>query len=107
MCLSPSITSCRQASGILCGVHTILVDSLSKPDELIDEVFYELVQSETLKVGDVVVVIGGRMSGMNEMMEIKNVEEGNSYGHIIKDSDEFFYNPAMTLSYAKNKSESL
>ena len=107
MCLSPSITSCRQASGLLCGVHTILVDSLSKPDELIDEVFCELVQSETLKIGDIVVVIGGRMSGMSEMMEITKVTEGKTYGHIIKDSDEFFYNPSMALTYAKNKSTSL
>ena len=61
----------------------------------------------SFKVGDVVVVIGGRMSGMSEMMEIKNVTEGKSNGHIIKDSDEFFYNPSMALSYAKNKSESL
>jgi hypothetical protein len=47
------------------------------------------------------------MSGMSEMMEIMNVEEGKSHGHIIKDSAEFFYNPTMTLSYATKKSESL
>eukprot|EP00562_Extubocellulus_spinifer_P014857 CAMPEP_0178566400 /NCGR_PEP_ID=MMETSP0697-20121206/14732_1 /TAXON_ID=265572 /ORGANISM="Extubocellulus spinifer, Strain CCMP396" /LENGTH=546 /DNA_ID=CAMNT_0020200185 /DNA_START=33 /DNA_END=1673 /DNA_ORIENTATION=- len=101
MCICPTITACRQASGLLCGVHTILVDNLNRTEEVLDEVYYELVKSKTLQVGDLVCIVGGRMSGQGEMMKIVKVTEGQSYGHILKDSDEFFYNPSMFLSYAK------
>jgi pyruvate kinase len=101
MCLIPNLTSARQASGLLQGVHTILVDSLSKPEELLDEVNFELVKSGMLKVGDLVVFIGGRMSGLNEQLRINGVTEGKSHGHFVMNSDEFFYNPKLILSYGK------
>mmetsp|Transcript_33252 Transcript_33252/g.98863 ORF Transcript_33252/g.98863 Transcript_33252/m.98863 type:complete len:541 (-) Transcript_33252:292-1914(-) len=100
MCLTPSIASARQASGLLLGVHTILVDTLSAPDELIEEVDTELVNGGMVGAGDNIVVIGGKMSGFKEQLRIHKVTEGSrSYGRIVKDSDEFFFNSKMVLKY--------
>jgi len=101
MCLTPTITRARQASGLLLGVHTILVDSLRNPDELLEEVNYELAQSGMLKVGDKIVFIGGKMSGFREQLRIMQVTEGKSHGRIVKDSDEFFYDRKLMLSFAE------
>lgn len=99
MCLTPTITSARQASGLLLGMHTILVDSLNEPEELIDEVSYELVESGMMKVGDKMIVIGGRMSGFDEQLRIVPLTEGHPHGHIVTDSDEFFYSRKMIVTY--------
>lgn len=99
LCLTTNVRAARQASGLLLGMHTILVDSLEKTDELIEEVNSELVSAGMVKVGDPMVVISGRMSGMKEQMRVVTVDKGKSYGH-IRSGGGFYFNRKLLLSYS-------
>ena len=99
LCLTPNLTSARQASGLRAGVHTIVVDDLSNMDELVEEVNTELVNSGMLKIGQKIVVIGGKLSGCKEMLKIVPVVAGQNHGHIVRNSDEFFFNPKVALTF--------
>jgi pyruvate kinase len=90
LCMTPNETAARQASGLLLGMHTVVVDSLEKSEELVEELNYELVQSNFLKPGDKMVVIAGRMAGMKEQLRIVTLDEGKSYGHIVSGTSFFF-----------------
>jgi pyruvate kinase len=100
MCLTSDQTVARQLSGLVCGMHTIVVDSLMKSQELIEEVSYELVASGMLKKGDTMVVVAGRMTGMKEQLEVISVGDGHKFGHIIPNSAGFFFNPELILAYS-------
>lgn len=101
MCLTSSQTVARQLSGIVVGMHTIVVDSLMKSQELIQEVSYELIGSGMLKKGDTMVVVAGKMTGMKEQLEVIAVGEGIKHGHIVADSAGFFFNREMILAYSE------
>jgi pyruvate kinase len=101
MCLTSNQTVARQLSGLVCGMHTIVVDSLMKSQELIEEVSYELVQSGMLEKGDTMVVVAGKMTGMKEQLEVVTIGDGKKYGHIIPNSAGFFFNPELILAYSE------
>lgn len=99
LCITPNLKAARQASGLLLGMHTILVDNLDKTEELIEEVSYELVSAGMVKEGDQMVVIAGRMSGMKEQMRVVEVEKGQSHGHICEGGG-FYFNRQLLLNYS-------
>lgn len=101
LCLTPEVTAARQASGLLLGMHTILVDSLEKTDELIEEVSFELVASGMVSEGDTMVVIAGRRAGMKEQMRIVSLTKGKSHGHIVE-AGGFYFNRQLLLNYSKH-----
>jgi pyruvate kinase len=99
LCITTDETAARQASGILLGVHTVVVDSLSKAEELVDDVNFELIQSGMAKPGDQIIVISGRLGGFKEQLRIVSLEENvKSYGHIISGST-FFFKRSLLLNY--------
>lgn len=100
MCLTPNQTVARQLSGIVMGMHTIVVDSLEKSYELIQEVSYELIASGLLQIGDTMVVVAGRMAGMKEKMEVLALGPGQKFGHIVPNSAGFFFNRELILAYS-------
>lgn len=100
MCVTPNPVAARQASGLLYSVHAVVVDSLDDCNALVDELTYELVQTDILKKGDRIVAIAGRMSGMKEQLQVVTLSEGKSHGHILRRSDSgFHFNPALLLKY--------
>ena len=96
--VTPNLKAARQASGVLLGMHTIEVNSLSDADELMEEIMYELVQSKTLGVGAMIVVCGGRMAGMKEEVRVMTVEPGKSHGRLVKGGG-FFFSRGLMLSF--------
>lgn len=101
MCLTPNETAARQASGLMLGMHTIVVDCLDDCVELIDEISYELVNSGMLKVGDAVVAIAGRMASMKEQLQVVTLTQGKTHGHILTRNQSFFFNRDLLLNYSK------
>lgn len=104
LCVTPSEASARQASGLLCGVHTIVVDSLVNADELVEEVSTELIAAKLMHEGDKMVVISGRMAGMKEQLKVVTLEKGKTYGHIKADGTSFFFERHMILNYSRSLS---
>lgn len=104
LCVTPNAVAARQASGLLLGVHTIVVDSVSNHNELIEEVSFELVKSGMMKVGDKVVAIAGRRSNnMKEQLQVVDLTEGKSHGHISAPSEgSFFFNRSMLLHFSSD-----
>jgi len=100
LCITPNLTAARQASGLLLGMHTILVDSLDKADELIEEISYELVSSGMVREGDNMIVIAGRKAGLKEQMRVVTFTKGKSYGHIVEGGG-FYFNRSLLLNYSK------
>ena len=89
--ITPNLTAARQASGLFLGMHTIQVDSLEKSDEIVDEVFYELLMSKMVNVGDKVIFIAGRASSFGERIMILNVDERcKPHGRFVKGGGVFF-----------------
>lgn len=83
--VTPSLVAARQASGLLLGMHTILVDTLQKTDTLIDELLYELTLAG-MSEGESVCIIAGRMSQMKEQLQVFHVGAKEKYachGHIV------------------------
>jgi len=101
LCLTPDLTAARQASGLMLGMHTILVDSLEDADELISEVSYELVAAGMVSEGDTMVVIAGRMAGMKEQMRVVSFTKGKSYGHIVEGGG-FYFNRQLLLNFSNH-----
>jgi hypothetical protein len=60
---------------------------------------YELSQSGMMKKDEKIVFIAGRAASMKERLLITSLDEGKSYGRIIKDSDGMFFNSGMILSF--------
>ena len=60
---------------------------------------YELTKSKMMNKGDKIVFIAGRAASMKERLMITSLDEGKSYGHIIKDSDGMFFDSGMILSF--------
>lgn len=100
LCLTPNPTTARQASGLLLGVHTVVVDSLADYEEILDEVSYELIESGIFKIGDNMVAIAGRMASMKEQLQIVTLTAGKSYGRFVT-GESFFFNRDMLLNYNK------
>lgn len=103
--LTPNIQAARQASGLLLGIHTVQVDSLEKADELVEELNHELIESQYMRPGDSIVIIGGRMAGnMREQLKIETLSaDAKSYGHFVKGGVEktgFYYNRKMLLNFS-------
>jgi pyruvate kinase len=101
LCLTPNQTSARQASGLLLGLHTVVVDSLEDCDALIEAVSYELVQTKSLNVGDTVIAIAGRMASMKEQLQVITLSDGKKSNR-IQSSGSFYYNPESLLTYGKS-----
>lgn len=101
LCLTPNQTAARQASGLLCGVHTIAVDSLDDCNELLEEISFELVQSGMLKVGDEIIAIAGRMASMKEQLQVISLTAGKEHGHILTRCESFFFNRELLLHFNK------
>jgi pyruvate kinase len=102
LCLTPNPTAARQASGLLFGLHTIMVDSLDNSEELIDEICFELTSTSMLKDGDEIIVIAGRMAAtMKEQLQVVKLGGGNqSHGRIITRSESFFFNRDLLLHFS-------
>ncbi len=96
--LTPSTTVARQSSGLMLGMHSILVDSLEKSEELIEETMYELSQNSMMKTGDKIIFMAGRASSIKERLMIKPLNEGKSHGRFVKNGGMFF-NRGLLLSY--------
>ena len=102
MCMTPNATAARQASGLILGMHTLLVDNLDNCEELVEEICYELTQSGMLLEGDKLVVIAGRRSSMKEQLQVVDVSAGKPHGRIGGTSGSFFFNRDMLLYYSKS-----
>jgi pyruvate kinase len=100
LCLTPNQTAARQASGLLLGVHTIVVDSLDDCGGLMEEISLELVQSGMMKEGDQIIVIAGRMASMKEQLQVVSLSAGKGHGRIVTRSESFFFNRALLLHYS-------
>ena len=98
MMVTPNLIAARQASGLLLGMHTIQVDSLEKSEEIIEEVFYELVQANMMNLGDKVIFIAGRASSFKERLMILEVTAGQSYGRFVKGGG-LFFNRGLLLRF--------
>ena len=96
--LTPDVTVGRQSSGLMLGMHSILVDSLEKSDELIEETMYELSQSGMMSQGDKIIFMAGRAASIKERISIRTLGEGKSYGRFVKNGGMFF-NSGLLLSY--------
>lgn len=96
--LTPSVTAGRQSSGLMLGMHSILVDSLEKADELIEETMYELNQSGMMSPGDKIIFMAGRAASIKERISIRTLTEGKSHGRFVKNGGMFF-NSGLLLSY--------
>lgn len=92
LCVTPNSAAARQMSGLLLGVHTVVVDSVANFDELVEEISYEMVKSGSFKVGDKIIAIAGRRSGnLMEQLQVVNLSSGESHGHIAKEVGGVFY----------------
>lgn len=83
--VTPSLVAARQASGLLLGMHTIVVDTLQKTESLLDELMHELTHAG-LSEGETVCVIAGRMAQMKEQLQVFTVgskEMHSPHGHIV------------------------
>jgi pyruvate kinase len=96
--ISPSLVACRQASGLLMGMHSIHVDSLHDTENLLEEIQHELIQSKTMHIGDKMVVIAGRMADMKEQLRVIEIGAGKPHGRLVKGGG-FFFNRGMILSF--------
>lgn len=96
--LTPDAGVARQSSGLLLGMHTVLVDSLDKAEDLIEETMYEISKSGMMNKGDKIIFIAGRASSIKERLFIADLDDGKSNGRFVKDGD-LFFNPSMILSY--------
>jgi len=96
--LTPSVTVARQTSGLMLGMHSVLVDSLDKADELIEEIMFEISKSGMINQGDKIIFISGRAASMKERLTITTLSEGKSNGRLVKDGGMFF-NRGLILSY--------
>jgi pyruvate kinase len=97
--VSSNLVACRQASGLMTGMHTILVDSLDDSQSVIEEITYELVNSNTMRVGDKMVIVAGRMTGMKEQLRVVELGEGKSHGRLVEGGG-LFFNRGMILSFS-------
>ena len=100
LCLTPNQTAARQASGLLFGLHTIVVDHLDDCNELLEDISFELVQSGILKEGDEIIAIAGRMASMKEQLQVISLTAGKAHGHIVTRSQSFFFNRSLLLHYS-------
>ena len=88
--LTPDVTVARQTSGLILGMHSVLVDSLEKAEELIEETMFELSQGGMMNKGDKIIFIAGRAASIRERLMIKPLEEGRSNGRFVKNGGMFF-----------------
>lgn len=92
LCVTPNSAAARQMSGLLLGVHTVVVDSVANFDELVEEISHEMVHSGSFKIGDKIIAIAGRRSGnLMEQLQVVDLTSGKSYGHITKEIGGVFY----------------
>lgn len=98
MMLSPNLVACRQASGLLLGMHTIQVDSLDRGEELIEETMHELLSCKMMEEGEPIIIISGRAGSLKERLLISYVKEGKSYGRFVKGGG-YFFNRGLLLSF--------
>lgn len=96
--LTPDVTVARQSSGLMMGMHSILVDSLDKAEELIEETKFELSRSGMMKKGDKIIFMAGRAASIKERLLITPLDEGKPHGRFVKNGNAFF-NPGLLLSY--------
>lgn len=90
--VTPSLVAARQASGLLLGMHTILVDTLQKTETLINELMHELTLAG-MSEGETVCIIAGRMAQMKEQLQVFQVGSKDKYschGHIVSEQNRLF-----------------
>lgn len=92
MCTA-DVTVARQSQGLLLGMATVVVDSLDNADELIADVKYELLKGDLVAPDDMIVVLGGSTTGLNERVILTTVSDGAKHhnrlltggGFLLKD----------------------
>lgn len=98
LCVTPSETAARQLSGLSLGMHTIVVDSLDKTEEIMEELNYELIRCGLMHEGESMVVISGRMAGFKEQLRAVKLTNGKYHGRIAS-SKTYFYERDMIIKY--------
>jgi len=96
--LTPDVTIARQTSGLMLGMHSVLVDSLENAEELVEETMFELSQSGMMNKGDKIIFMAGRAASMKERLIITTLDDGKSNDRFVKDGGMFF-NRGLILSY--------
>jgi pyruvate kinase len=101
LCVTPNSAAARQMSGLLLGVHTVVVDSVAKFDELVEEISYEMTHSGSFNVGDKIIFIAGRRCGNQmEQLQVVDLTAGKSHGHITKTiGGVFYFNPELLVKF--------
>lgn len=96
VCLTPNPVVARQAGGILKGVHSYIVDSLSNDVELSREVGYECVSAGIAKAGELMVVVSGTTfgHGQNNQIRVEPIQDPAEGGErkMLKHLHSFEYN---------------
>mmetsp|Transcript_1047 Transcript_1047/g.2248 ORF Transcript_1047/g.2248 Transcript_1047/m.2248 type:complete len:533 (-) Transcript_1047:3840-5438(-) len=87
--LTPNAAVARTAHGLMSGVHSILVDSLEKAEELMEETMFFLCNTGMMNKGDKIIFMAGRAASLKERLMIDVVTEGKSHGRFAK-NDGFF-----------------
>jgi len=97
--LTPNSSVARQIQGFTYGCHSVLVDSLDKSDDLIEETMYELSQSKMMNDGDKVIIVAGRASGFKERLIVAELpKECKSYGRFVKSGGTMFFSADHMLT---------
>eukprot|EP00536_Pseudo-nitzschia_multiseries_P011222 jgi/Psemu1/259674/estExt_Genewise1Plus.C_3710026 len=95
--LTPNPAVARTAHGLMSGVHSILVDSLEKAEELMEETMFFLHNTGMMNKGDKIIFMAGRAASFKERLMIDVVAEGKSYGRFVK-NDGFFNSNHILMS---------
>jgi pyruvate kinase len=101
LCVTPNSAAARQMSGLLLGVHTVVVDSVANFAELVEEISYEMTHSGSFDIDDKIIFIAGRRAGdQMEQLQVVDLTAGKSYGHIIKTiGGVFYFNPELLMKF--------
>lgn len=94
--LTPNAAVARTAHGLMSGVHSILVDSLEKAEELMEETMFFLGHTGMMNQGDKIVFIAGRAASFKERLMIDVLNEGKPHGRFVKNGG--FFNSERILS---------
>lgn len=97
--LTPKTSVARQFQGFNYGCHSVLVDSLEKSDELIEETMFEICRSGIMMKEDKIVVVAGRASSCKERMMITKLGSGKSFGRFVKTGGTMFFSNEHILTH--------
>ena len=93
--LTPNAAVASTSHGLTSGTHSILVDSLEKAEELMEETMYFLSQTGMMEKGDKIIFMAGRAASFKERLMIDVLNEGKSHGRFVNNGG--FFNSAHIL----------